>query len=70
MFKYLILLFFLGLEPITTNAYLDPGTGSFIIQIVIAAIAGVSFTLKIYWKKAAGWVASTFKRERNKKDGQ
>ena len=32
-------------------AYLDPGTGSVIIQAVIGAIAGVLITLKIYWYK-------------------
>lgn len=32
-------------------AYLDPGTGSVIIQAVIGVIAGVLITLKIYWYK-------------------
>ena len=32
-------------------AYLDPGTGSVIIQAVIGAIAAVLITLKIYWYK-------------------
>lgn len=58
---------FLSVEPISANAYLDPGTGSFIIQIIIAALAGISFALKIYWKKAAGWFSSIFKAG-NKKD--
>ncbi|MCP4842410.1 MAG: hypothetical protein GY887_11825 [Halieaceae bacterium] len=32
-------------------AYLDPGTGSMILQGVIAAIAVVGFTIKSYWYK-------------------
>ncbi len=32
-------------------AYLDPGTGSFIIQVVIGAIAGSLFFIKQYWQK-------------------
>lgn len=32
-------------------AYLDPGTGSVIIQALIGVIAGVLITLKIYWYK-------------------
>ena len=31
--------------------YLDPGTGSMILQGVIAAIAVVGFTIKSYWYK-------------------
>ena len=61
MFKYLILLLLLGLEPTNVHAYLDPGTGSFIIQVVIAVLAGISFTLKIYWKKTVVWLSKIFK---------
>ena len=32
-------------------AYLDPGTGSRIIQALIGALAGTAITLKIYWHK-------------------
>jgi hypothetical protein len=32
-------------------AYLDPGTGSYIFQILIAAVVGVGFLVKVYWGK-------------------
>jgi len=32
-------------------AYLDPGTGSVIIQVIIAALVGVTITIKLYWEK-------------------
>jgi len=32
-------------------AYIDPGTGSAIFQGVLAAIAAVAITLKLYWHK-------------------
>jgi hypothetical protein len=31
--------------------YLDPGTGSFLLQMVMAAILGVGVAIKIYWRK-------------------
>ena len=34
------------------HAYLDPGTGSILIQGIIAVIAGGLFTLRLYWQKA------------------
>ena len=33
------------------RAYLDPGTGSLIIQAIIAAFLGTAFTVKLYWKR-------------------
>ena len=30
-------------------AYLDPGTGAFIIQMLVAAVACVGFSIKIFW---------------------
>ena len=32
-------------------AYIDPGTGSLVVQSVIGAIAAIGVTLKIYWHK-------------------
>jgi len=33
------------------DAYLDPGSGSFIIQLIIAGIVGAGFLLRGYWSK-------------------
>ncbi len=35
--------------PSDALAYLDPGTGSLIVQSVIAALAAVGFGLRMYW---------------------
>ena len=32
------------------NAYLDAGTGSYVLQMLIAGTLGGLFTLKTYWK--------------------
>lgn len=44
-------------------AYLDPGTGSLIIQILVASFLGGLFMLKVYWKKVKAW----FKRNKDDK---
>lgn len=33
------------------HAYLDPGTGSLLIQGIIGAVAAIGVTLKLYWHK-------------------
>jgi hypothetical protein len=32
-------------------AYIDPGSGSIVIQMIIGALVGVGITLKLYWYK-------------------
>ena len=32
-------------------AYLDPGSGSFLIQLLIAALLGAGIALRAYWSK-------------------
>lgn len=48
-------LILLSLLPVTAHAYLDPGTGSIILQGLIAGIAVASFTIKTYWYKLAAF---------------
>jgi hypothetical protein len=33
------------------HAYLDPGSGSFLIQLLIAGLVGLAFIIKGYWGK-------------------
>ena len=35
----------------TAHAYLDPGTGSMDLRIVLGGIAGMAIVLKLYWHK-------------------
>jgi hypothetical protein len=32
-------------------AYIDPGAGSFLLQALIAAFAGIVVTMSVYWQK-------------------
>ena len=42
-------LFLLCGLSLPAHAYLDPGTGSLLLQGAIAGIAALGFTLKLYW---------------------
>lgn len=39
------------LLPTPALAYLDPGTGSFLIQGVIAVVVGAGFAIKMFWHR-------------------
>ena len=40
--------------PGTSEAYLDPGTGSFVFQVLIAAVMGGLYSIKTYWRNIKG----------------
>ena len=52
----LLLIFLL---PISADAYLDPGTGSIILQGLIAAIAAGVVVMKTYWYKIKRFFGKT-----------
>lgn len=47
----LILAMALMLIAAPAFAYIDPGTGSFLIQGIIAAVIGASVAFKLFWHK-------------------
>jgi hypothetical protein len=51
------------LKPLASpHAYLDPGSGSFLLQLLIAALLGGLFLLKAYWGK----ISAFFRRVTNR----
>jgi len=46
------------------HAYIDPGTGSLIIQILIGGAVGGLFLIKMYWKKVKAFFVKVFSRVR------
>ncbi len=51
-------------------AYLDPGAGSLVIQVVIAAIASIAFAMKIFWKKIKLYLDGFFGKSSGGQDGK
>ena len=37
--------------PRAAHAYIDPGTGAMILQLLLGGIAGAFVVLKLYWQK-------------------
>lgn len=51
-FRFLIVVVLTAMIfPIALSAYIDPGTGSYLLQLLIAAFVGISFTIKVFWKR-------------------
>ncbi len=47
-------------SPLSASAYLDPGSGSFVVQVVVASFLGIAFTLKTFWHSITYKVAQLF----------
>jgi hypothetical protein len=59
-----ITLFFLYFFLFTSSAfaYLDPGTGSIILQAIVGAFAAFFSTLYIFWEKVKIFFRKVFKK--------
>ena len=51
-------------------AYLDPGSGSFIIQIVIALLLGIGVALRASWGKIKGLIGAKPDADESDEDGE
>jgi hypothetical protein len=43
-------------------AYLDPGTGSIVVQLLVAGLAGFAYVLKLYWRRMTTMITSLVSR--------
>jgi len=54
-------IFLLTFDPSAeASAYLDPGTGSMVLQLLLGGVAGAVVVVKLYWEK----VRNFFSREK------
>jgi hypothetical protein len=54
--------------PIDAHAYLDPGTGSMVLQVIIAGILGAVFTFKSYVRAVITSITGIFRKQRDSSD--
>ena len=50
LFGVLIFFFLLFLQQ-DASAYLDPSSGSILVQIILGGVAGFAVLIRIYWRK-------------------
>ena len=60
-----ILILYIILLPSNAYAYLDPGSGSFILQAIIGFLAALSASFIYYWTKVKNFFLKLFKKNNN-----
>ena len=63
---FLFSILLLGVFASPAHAYLDPGTGSIILQTVVAALAGSLMAIKVFWRNITGFFAVLANRNKEK----
>jgi hypothetical protein len=66
MHSILVLLSILGRE----QGYLDPGSGSYIIQLIIASLMGALFMLGVYRRRVTDFFRNLFSRRPNNDESE
>ena len=54
----------LTLAALPAHAYIDPSTGSYILQILVAGFLGAMFALKVFWHRILGFFQGLTSRSR------
>ena len=57
---------FLILAAQDTYAYIAPGTGSYLLPLMLAGLLGLAFTMKIYWQKIKMFFLKLFRMRQHK----
>lgn len=61
----LLVAIFIGLSAKPVFAYIDPGTGSYFFQVIVAVFLGGVLYLKVFWRKAVGFFRQLFSRKKH-----
>jgi len=64
-FKKILLIFIFFLPSINAYAYLDPGTGSLILQALLGVLAAIGAYITLYWRKLKNLINKIFKKNKD-----
>jgi hypothetical protein len=59
----IMLALFFFLFPAEAHAYLDPGTGSYILQLALAALVGALFAVRLFWGRIKAFFKKLFSKQ-------
>jgi hypothetical protein len=48
--------------PSTAHAYLDPGTGSYVLQLLLGTVLGGLLALGVFWRRVVAFFKHLFTR--------
>ena len=64
-FKKILLIFIFFAPSANAYAYLDPGTGSMILQALLGVLAAVGAYITLYWRKFKNLINRIFQKKKD-----
>lgn len=62
--KYLVIAAFVLASVAPAHAYIDAGSGSYVLQMAMAGILALAFTLKLAWHRVREGIVALFRGSR------
>jgi len=66
--KKILPVLFLVFFPLYTYAYLEPGTLSYVLQVLLAFFVGALVTMRIFWTNIKKFMNNLFKKGKKKEE--
>lgn len=66
--RLLLYVFLLFMAPAKAYAYIDPGSGSYILQLILAGLLAASLAIKSFWRTIFDFFTNFLKRKKKKDD--
>lgn len=63
-------LYYLFVSVRVVHAYLDPGSGSFLFQILIGTLLGLVMSVKVYWGRIRNFFVKFFSRKKRTSENE
>jgi hydrogenase-4 membrane subunit HyfE len=63
---FFLMAVFVMVFPARAHAYLDPGTGSYILQVIAAVLFAGLFLIKTWWTQIRNFISRIFRRKDEK----
>ena len=66
----LLALYFVWMYQTRVDAYLDPGSGSMLVQLLLGGVAGAAVIVKLGWQRLRGMVGMSGPKEQQKQPNE
>ena len=60
--KYLVIAAFVIASVVPAHAYIDAGSGSYVLQMAMAGLLALAFTVKMAWSRVKTFISGFFNR--------
>ena len=64
----LLTIYLVGFSGENAYAYIDPASGSYIFQLIVAGLLGGLYAVKIYWKSLKSFMGNLFRKNKSVSD--